>query len=96
MSSASNGSGAVPPGSPVQPTQAPSRPFMTGSIAVTRPPGLGRHSTCPSGGPVTLSTGRRLATTTRSWVWPEPAAGAFGVLVEAMVRAYPGWPDPSR
>ena len=43
MPSASNGSGASP-GAPDQPTQAPPASRITGSSAVTRPPGLGRHS----------------------------------------------------
>src|SRR5690349_8995180 len=61
-----NGSGASP-ASPAHPTQAPSRPFMTDSIAVTSPPGLVRHEELPSGS-ATRSTGSRLAATTRSKV----------------------------
>ncbi len=64
------GSGASPD-SPAQPTQAPSRLRMTDSMAVTRPPGLVRQETSPSG-PTTRSTGRRLAAMTRSKVWEAP------------------------
>src|SRR5690606_23104571 len=46
------------------PTHAPPRPFITESIAVTRPPGLVRQVLTPSS--VTRSTGSRLATTTKS------------------------------
>ena len=64
MPSYSNGSRpvSVPPG---QPIQTPSLARITGSIAVTRPPGDARHSGSPSAR-VTRSTGSRLATITRS------------------------------
>src|SRR4051812_47332489 len=58
----SNGSGASP-AEPDQPTQAPPRPATKGSSAVTSPPGLRCQRVSPSG-PVTWSTGSRLATTT--------------------------------
>ena len=64
MPSYSNGSSplSVPPG---QPIQTPLLDRITGSIAVTRPPGDALHSGSPSA-PVTRSTGSRLATITRS------------------------------
>ena len=52
----------MPPG---QPIQTPSLARITGSMAVTSPPGDARHSGSPSA-PVTRSTGSRLATITRS------------------------------
>src|SRR5215207_5384337 len=58
----SKGSGASP-AEPDQPTHAPPRPATNGSSAVTRPPGLRCQRVLPSG-PVTWSTGSRLATTT--------------------------------
>jgi hypothetical protein len=51
-------------GEPGQPTQAPRWVRITGSKAVTSPPGEVRHSTEPSGFS-TRSTGSRLATTTK-------------------------------
>src|SRR5450759_4218423 len=88
-----NGSGAGP-GSPAHPTHAASRPAMTGSMAVTSPPGLCRQPLTPSAS-TTRSTGRRFAATTRSNVVPAtvmdrhlPARGsgpAYGPeLVSAM------------
>ena len=56
---------------PDQPIQAPSLARITGSIAVTSPPGERRQSTEPSS-LTTRSTGSRLATMTRS-------AWCFGV-----------------
>ena len=50
---------------PDQPIQAPSFSRITGSMAVTRPPGERRQSTDPSG-LTTRSTGSRFATMTRS------------------------------
>ena len=70
MSSVSNGSGASP-GDPGQPIQAPPAARITGSRAVTRPPGLARHSGWPSG-PSVRSTGSRLAATTKLY---SPVAG---------------------
>src|SRR3954454_5339675 len=64
MSEASNGGGASP-SDPGQPIQAPRCRRSTGSIAATRPPGLGSHVTLPSGSS-RRSTGSRLATTTKS------------------------------
>jgi hypothetical protein len=64
MPSSSKGSGASPV-SPAQPTQAPGCVRITDSMAVTRPPGLRRHSTSPSS-VTTWSTGRRFAAMTRS------------------------------
>ena len=64
MSSCSNGSDSSS-ATPAQPTQAPSARCMTGSSAVTSPPGEVRHSTLPSAW-VTLSTGSLFETTTRS------------------------------
>src|SRR5689334_16230818 len=61
MPSNSNGSGASP-GPPVHPTHAPPSRRTVGCTAVTRPPGLRRHS--PSS---PASTARRLATTTNSY-----------------------------
>ena len=52
---------------PAHPTHAASRPRITDSMAVTRPPGLRRHSSCPSS-PVTRSTGSRLAAMTNEYV----------------------------
>src|SRR4051794_24022039 len=52
-------------GAPTHPTHAPPRRCMTGTIAVTRPPGLRRHEPSPSSS-ITRSTGSRLATTTNS------------------------------
>ena len=52
------------PASPDQPIHAPPASRITGSSAVTRPPGLRCHSVRPSG-PSTRSTGSRLATTTK-------------------------------
>src|SRR5664280_675796 len=63
-----NGSGGVP-GSPAHPTHAASRPAMTGSMAVTSPPGLRCQPLTPSAS-TTRSTGRRFAATTRSNVVP--------------------------
>src|SRR5580658_895009 len=57
-----NGPGAGP-ASPDQPIHTPRDSRMTGSSALTSPPGLGRHSASPSG-PSLRSTGSRLATTT--------------------------------
>jgi hypothetical protein len=55
---------------------------MTGSRAVTSPPGLGRHTVSPSG-PSTRSTGSRLATTTKSRSAAEPSPAApFDFLIE--------------
>src|SRR5580704_4979549 len=51
------------PASPDQPIHTPPDSRMTGSSALTSPPGLGRHSASPSG-PSVRSTGSRLATTT--------------------------------
>ena len=51
-------------GEPGQPTQAPRCVRITGSKAVTSPPGEVRHSTDPSGFS-NRSTGNRLATTTK-------------------------------
>src|SRR5579863_6432205 len=51
------------PASPVQPIHTPPDSRMTGSRALTSPPGLGRHSAAPSG-PSVRSTGSRLDTTT--------------------------------
>src|ERR1700722_1784346 len=59
---ARNGPGAGP-ASPDQPIHTPPDSRMTGSSALTSPPGLGRHSASPPG-PSLLSTGSRLATTT--------------------------------
>ena len=59
---ASKGPGAGP-ASPDQPIHTPPASRMTGSSALTSPPGLGRHSASPSG-PSVRSTGSRLATTT--------------------------------
>ncbi len=67
----SNGSGASP-GAPGQPIQAPPAALITGSSAVTRPPGLARHSGVRSG-PSVRSTGSRLAATTK-WYRPGLAA----------------------
>ena len=50
-------------GAPGQPTQVPWLRCMTGSSAVTSPPGLARQCSEPSGS-VTRSRGSRLATTT--------------------------------
>src|SRR3954447_8154303 len=50
---------------PAQLIQVPSLALITGSMAVTIPPGELRHSGLPSA-PVTRSTGSRLATMTRS------------------------------
>ncbi len=50
---------------PDQPIQAPSLSRITGSRAVTRPPGEVLHDTEPSS-ETTRSTGRRLATITSS------------------------------
>ena len=50
---------------PDQPIQAPSLARITGSSAVTRPPGERRQDVEPSSS-TTLSTGSRLATMTRS------------------------------
>jgi hypothetical protein len=63
-----NGPGAGP-ASPDQPIHTPPDSRMTGSSALTSPPGLGRHSASPSG-PSVRSTGSRLATTTN---WCRPA-----------------------
>ncbi len=52
----------MPPG---QPIQTPSLARITGSIAVTSPPGEGRQVDDPSGCS-TRSTGSRFATITRS------------------------------
>ncbi len=62
--SCSNGSRSwsVPPG---QPIHTPWLARITGSMAVTRPPGEVRQPLDPSGS-TTLSTGSRLATITRS------------------------------
>src|ERR1700722_14780358 len=57
-----NGPGAGP-ASPDQPIHTPPDSRITGSSALTSPPGLGRHSASPSG-PSVRSTGSRLATTT--------------------------------
>ena len=51
--------------SPDQPTHTPPASRMTGSSAVTSPPGLGRQLAPPSG-PSDRSTGSLLATTTKS------------------------------
>ena len=59
----SKGPGAGP-ASPDQPIHTPLALRMTGSSALTSPPGLGRHSASPSG-PSVRSTGSRLATTTK-------------------------------
>ena len=64
MPSVSNGStssSAVPD----QPIQAPSFDRMTGSSAVTRPPGEGFQRAVPSC-PISRSTGSRFETTTKS------------------------------
>jgi hypothetical protein len=50
---------------PGQPTQTPSVRRTTGSNALTKPPGLRRHSTQPSRISAT-ATGNRFATTTKS------------------------------
>src|SRR5450756_58713 len=57
------------PGSPAHPTHAASRPAMTGSMAVTSPPGLRCQPLTPSAS-TTRSTGRRFAAPTRSNVVP--------------------------
>src|SRR5215218_11022232 len=67
----SKGSGASP-AEPDQPTHAPPRPATKGSSAVTRPPGLRCQRGSPSG-PVTWSTGSRLATTTTGLSAPTPS-----------------------
>src|ERR1700722_5118804 len=67
-----NGPGAGP-ASPDQPIHTPPDSRITGSSALTSPPGLGRHSTSPSG-PSVRSTGSRLATTTN----PCPVTAASG------------------
>src|SRR5665648_922976 len=65
MPSASNGS-LLDSGEPDQPIQAPCVVCMTGSSALTRPPGERCQMVWPSA--VTVrSTGRRLATTTNSY-----------------------------
>src|SRR5665648_667539 len=65
MPSASNGS-LLESGEPDQPIQAPCVVCMTGSRALTRPPGERCQLVWPSA--VTVrSTGRRLATTTNSY-----------------------------
>src|SRR5580704_16836330 len=68
------------PASPDQPIHTPPDSRMTGSSALTSPPGLGRHSVSPSGLSV-RSTGSRLATTTNRCrpaipLWPARAASA--------------------
>jgi len=66
------------PVSPDQPIHTPPASRMTGSSALTRPPGLGRQSASPSG-PSVRSTGNRLATTTNRWrpaVSPPASASA--------------------
>ena len=62
MPSASNGPSAGP-AEPGHPIHTPFAARMTGSSAVTSPPGLRRHSLVPSGSS-TRSTGSRLAATT--------------------------------
>src|SRR5689334_19841469 len=92
MLSCSNASGASP-GSPAQPTQAaPSRPRMTDSMAVTRPPGLRRQVASPSG-PTTRSTGNRLAAMTRSNVGVAVLT-PDQLLRRGMVPPY-GYPAPA-
>src|SRR5260370_1945200 len=68
------------PASPDQPIHTPPDSRMTGSSALTSPPGLGRSSASPSG-PSVRSTGSRLATTTNRCppvvpFWSARAAGA--------------------
>src|ERR1700712_4254358 len=54
------------PATPAQPTHAPPLARITGSSAVTRPPGDERQLSEPSSA-TTLSTGRRFETTTREY-----------------------------
>src|SRR5579872_4361056 len=68
------------PASPDQPIHTPRASRMTGSSALTSPPGLGCQSVSPSG-PSVRSTGSRLATTTNRWrpfVGPMPKATPGG------------------
>ncbi len=67
-SSKGSRSWSVPPG---QPIQVPSLARITGSMAVTSPPGDLRQVVLPSSF-FTRSTGRRLATISRSEVTPSP------------------------
>src|SRR5580700_12031439 len=78
MPPTSKGFGAGP-AEPGQPTQAPFAARMTGSSAVTRPPGLRRHSLSPSSGSSTRSTGSLLAATTN----PYSPGGGHGSSVSA-------------
>src|SRR5690625_4959131 len=80
MPSGSKGSGAAS-GTPGQATQAPSLAWRMDSRAVTSPPGLAFQCSVPSGSR-TRSTGRRLATTTKSA--PAPAGGRLVVPVIAL------------
>src|ERR1700724_1016712 len=80
-----NGPGAGP-ASPDQPIHTPPDSRITGSSALTSPPGLGRHSASPSG-PSVRSTGSRLATTTNRCrpVTAAPGAGPDGPLATSAV-----------
>src|SRR6185312_1439442 len=67
---------ASSPTTPGQPTHAPRRRRSSGSKAVTNPPGLRFQVVLPSGSR-SRSTGRRLATTTKSESPKRPEFGVF-------------------
>src|SRR6202035_2698678 len=80
-----NGPGAGP-ASPDQPIHTPPDSRITGSSALTSPPGLGFHSASPSG-PSVRSTGSRLATTTNRC---RPVTAASGPARSATADGSPG------
>src|ERR1039458_1067036 len=79
MPPVSNGSGGSP-AAPCQPIHAPSASRITGSRAVTRPPGLGRHSGSPTRPPTRATDGRPFAISNHRLEGGDQAAGTRAPL----------------